>query len=372
MRTPHEPVDAPVSGGPALLVAAIRTPERLGELSLPAWERLLAAARRNGLTAHLHGVASRAGVFDHLPGPVAQHLESARLEAARIAQLARWELLQVERRVGTLSTPVIALKGAAYLLLQLPFAEGRLVSDVDLLVARESIDAVEARLLSGGWTSPKLHPYDQMYYRRWMHELPPLQYPGRLLGVDLHHTICPPVSRLKPDPARFLAQSVAIPGTPWRVLAPAHMFLHSAVHLFFDSDFNGRFRDLVDLHELLGRFAKQAGFAAGLVAEAELQGLTRPLHYAVMSLQRYLGTAVPDEIVEWAPRHAPPWPARGLMRSLLDRTLPPIDPAVFPRRDGFPLWALYVRSHWLRMPPYLLVPHLVRKALRRNSEPVTE
>jgi hypothetical protein len=29
---------------------------------------------------------------------------------------------------------------------------------------------------------------------------------------------------------------------------------------------------------------------------------------------------------------------------------------------------LYVRSHWLRMPPLLLIQHLTRKALRRVIE----
>jgi hypothetical protein len=27
---------------------------------------------------------------------------------------------------------------------------------------------------------------------------------------------------------------------------------------------------------------------------------------------------------------------------------------------------LYFRSQWLRMPPYLLIPHLIRKALRKR------
>jgi glutaconate CoA-transferase subunit A len=34
--------------------------------------------------------------------------------------------------------------------------------------------------------------------------------------------------------------------------------------------------------------------------------------------------------------------------------------------EGLARWLLYVRSHWLRMPPHLLVPHLVRKAWMRR------
>jgi len=31
-------------------------------------------------------------------------------------------------------------------------------------------------------------------------------------------------------------------------------------------------------------------------------------------------------------------------------------------------WCLYVRSHWLRMPLHLLVPHLVRKWWRKKLD----
>jgi hypothetical protein len=59
------------------------------------------------------------------------------------------------------------------------------------------------------------------------------------MGVDVHHTICPPVSRLRPDPAAFWARATPTPEANVSVLAPADALLHAAVHLFFDSDFDG-------------------------------------------------------------------------------------------------------------------------------------
>lgn len=32
---------------------------------------------------------------------------------------------------------------------------------------------------------------------------------------------------------------------------------------------------------------------------------------------------------------------------------------------GASRWLLYVRSHWMRMPPHLLAQHLPRKAVQR-------
>jgi hypothetical protein len=35
------------------------------------------------------------------------------------------------------------------------------------------------------------------------------------------------------------------------------------------------------------------------------------------------------------------------------------------RWTGLARWLLFVRSHWLKMPVHLMVPHLLRKAFRR-------
>jgi hypothetical protein len=39
-----------------------------------------------------------------------------------------------------------------------------------------------------------------------------------------------------------------------------------------------------------------------------------------------------------------------------------------PMLAGIARWCLYVRSHWLRMPPILLARHLTRKAFKRWIE----
>jgi len=44
------------------------------------------------------------------------------------------------------------------------------------------------------------------------------------------------------------------------------------------------------------------------------------------------------------------------------------DPAPWPPKHRFALWLLFVRSPWLRMPPYALAAHLTRKALRRADQ----
>ena len=140
---------------------------------------------------------------------------------------------------------------------------------------------------SAGWSFANANPYDEQYYRRWSHELPPLQFPGRMLAVDVHHTICPPASRLRPDPAAMWARAEASETDGVYVLCPEDGVLHAAVHLFFDSDFDSRFRELVDLHELVTAFAQRERFWGRLVERAHELGLERPfLHEEQVELVR--------------------------------------------------------------------------------------
>ena len=79
---------------------------------------------------------------------------------------------------------------------------GRSVGDLDILVPRDAIERVEAALVMAGWERLKEEGgYDDLYYRRWMHELPPLIHRERDRMIDVHHTILPPTARPKPDAA---------------------------------------------------------------------------------------------------------------------------------------------------------------------------
>lgn len=353
-----------------LLISAIRDPRSLADLDFTGWERLLSCARRNAVLAYLGERAASAGVIDTLPDIQRNSLLSARTSAARLAQLARWELDRTRRVLAAAGIPLIALKGAAYIVRGMPHAATRLLSDIDIMVHRSRIGDAEQALLAAGWRATNLDPYDQRYYREWSHEIPPLQYPGRLLAVDVHHTICPPVSRLRPDPEAFWANSTAHGNSGVRVLSPVDSVLHAAVHLFFDSDFDGRFRDLIDLHELLAAFGADEEFWPMLIARAREQGLGRPLYYALQALPRVLGTPVPAEASRAAMAFRPPFPVARWMNRTLAVVLAPIDPQRWPPVHRGRLWLLYVRSHWLRMPAHLLIRHLLHKSLRRGEDVV--
>ena len=126
----------------------------------------------------------------------------------------RREVAHVEGALAATGVPFILLKGAAYLLAGLKAARGRMFSDIDILVPRRALPDVEAALMLSGWASANITPYDQRYYRRWMHELPPLKHISRRTLLDVHHAILPTTARLKPDSAKLLAASLPVAGKP--------------------------------------------------------------------------------------------------------------------------------------------------------------
>src|SRR3546814_8280099 len=123
------------------------------------------------------------------------------------------------------------------------------MGDRDLLLPRDRIDAVEAALLGAGWEWVKPDPYDDVYYRRWMHELPPLIHrePDRM--IDVHHTILPLTARITPEAAALIADSVVL-GSGLRMLATADMLVPAAAHLFADGALAGGMRSEEHTSEL--------------------------------------------------------------------------------------------------------------------------
>jgi hypothetical protein len=347
-----------------LLLDALSRPVPLADLTEAEWDALLPRARAGHLLARLGAQADANDLTDRLPERVRRHLAAAAALAARHERMVRWETNRIERALEPLDVPILLLKGAAYVALGLPAATGRLISDTDIMVPRAALDTVEGALKAAGWQPIKLDPYDQRYYRTWMHELPPLVHRERGTVVDLHHTILPPTSRLKPDPAKLWTAARPLGGGQLHVLAPTDMVLHGAAHLFHDGDLRRSLRDLVDLADLLTHFGRiEPDFWSGLISRAAALDLGRPLYYALRYCRSLLRVPVPEGASIAAARHAPPFPIIDAMDWLVPRALIPGPPDGDAGRGATTL--LYIRSHWLRMPPWLLARHLAHQTVAR-------
>lgn len=331
------------------------------------WDQLMREVRGQRLESRISYLLEDRGLHGGCPLEAWEELCAQRYQPRFVQAQMRLELRKLAKATATTTagSPMLLLKGAAYMLAGLPLARGRTFTDLDILVPRERLEEVEASLLAAGWVHHNTDDYDQRYYRRWMHELPPMYHQDRGVLVDVHHSILPLTSRLTPDIESFWAESVPLPMPSFRALCPADMLLHSAAHLFQDGEISGQLPGLLDLHELIGSFAEQTGFWDRLLAHAERHQLGRPLYYALHFTSTLLGTQVPAGALESARRFAPGPVNDRLMKLLVPRVLEPRYPTRRPA--AFSAWLLYLRSHWLRMPPVLLASHLTRKALRRPS-----
>lgn len=340
------------------LVRALRDPASTAALDGDGWTHLIAMARAEQLAGTL------ADRVRGVPKPAAaDRLLAAALASAEQGRVqALWEAEMARRALAPLGLPVVLLKGTAYVAAGLAAGRGRSIGDLDILVPRERIDAVEAALLAAGWEWVKPDPYDDAYYRRWMHELPPLIHRERDRMIDVHHTVLPLTARITPDAGAMLADAVTL-RDGLAVLSGDDMICHSAAHLFADGDLAGGLRNLWDLHCLFEEVATPA-----LWERARMHGLEA----AVARAWRLAGglfspTGAPAGAGTQGCERTAHYPGLAPAREHGHR-LDPLYRRRLLARDGWgratrpgTRFAFFVRSHWLRMPPAMLARHLFTK-----------
>jgi hypothetical protein len=335
----------------SILAHALRDPATTAGLDADGWTTLLAIARAEQL------IGTLAHRLDGLPvpAPVARLLADARASAEQGRVAALWEAEMARRALSGTGIPVLLLKGTAFVAAGMGAGTGRSIGDLDILVPRDRIEEAEAALLMAGWEWVKPDPYDDAYYRRWMHELPPLIHRDRDRMIDVHHTILPLTARPKPDPDRLFDHSVEL-GNGLRMLSREHIVVHAAAHLIADGDMSGGLRNLWDIDRLCRQFSEeQDDFYLSLIEEAWIHGLQPEVERAVRLSRQLFGTPVKEYI---SPIHIffrEQRSDRLYIRRLLAR-----DAWGRPSRKLTRL-AFYIRSHWLRMPPLMLARHLWTK-----------
>jgi hypothetical protein len=345
-----------------LLLNALINPASLVEYNGAKWELLLRLARKVKLLGRLATDLKNRGLLDQIPLRAANLLQSSLVQARRLQQITHWELNRISWALKDTDIPIIALKGVAYSLAGLPESAGRVYVDLDIMVPKDQLADIETTLTKKGWRNHhKLSAYDEHYYRAWSHEIPPLVHAERETEVDIHHTIFPPTSRLKINAELLFEAAVAAGNSGYRILCPADMVLHCAVNLFENNELADDLRDLLDIHDLLLFFdGNEPGFWEKLKERANQLNLGRPLFYGMYFSRLIFQTPIPDG---WENdlNEKPNVISRWIMHYLVPQALFPLHPDKHSRRALVARLLLYLRSHWVRMPVHLLLPHLAYK-----------
>lgn len=360
------PTLAPHAAHIAPFLSLYTTPDCARTLGASEWDMIVRMGWAAGLLGTLADRIDDAGCTDDVPTEIRRHFTAIRTLVRYRHQMTRVELDNVAKVLAPLDVPVVIAKGAAYVMQGLSHGRSRLFADVDIIVPRARLDEVERALVDAEWFSDTLDPYDQHYYRAWAHELPPMRHRDYRLELDVHHTILPLTGRVQPNAAALFENARRLPDSSLSVLCAEDQLLHACAHLFQDSDLSDRLRELVDIDGLVRAYSGTAGFWTRLVERARLHQLGRPLWYGLRYAAAWLGTHVPVEAFEALHRDRPNSALTTWMDHLVTAALPPADPDRLPGRGvRATRLALYVRSLWLRMPPWQLARHLATKGLRR-------
>jgi len=359
-----------VKSSQCYLLQTIRQPAKCLEFGPTQLEQLLNQARASNTLAMLAHILEQHHLLDRLPSWLVAHLRSAMKAAAAVHRSVRWEIYNISRALRNIDTPVVLLKGAAYVLVENSAAQGRVFSDVDFLVPIQRIAEVEKTLLGNGWVRNPITAYDERYYRQWMHEVPPLKHVKRKSTLDVHHAILPLTTKVSPNTKLLIQDAIRVDcdfvEDEIYVLSPMDMLLHSATHLFYDGELEHGFRDMIDIMRLQRQFCSDDASANRLLERARELQLEVPIFYALRYCCLMFECDMPAPLSAFArqnqARILSPASLR-VMDWLFLRALRPKHRQCDLFANGFARWLLYIRSHYLRMPLYLLVPHLIRKAV---------
>jgi hypothetical protein len=357
---------------PALrpVLQLLREPSSACGLSLAQWDLVVRVGRRADLLARMAERLAGAGLDTAVPAPVWRHFDAARRLSLRQHDELRHEVRRLQPLFGRIGLPLVLLKGSAYVLGGLQAGQGRMVSDIDILVPRARLGEAESVLMINGWVSTKPDAYDQHYYRTWMHELPPMRHLRRGTVLDVHHALVPLSGALPPQMDAILAAARPLPGWPGVcALGPADLVLHSAAHLYTEGELEMGLRGLVDLQLLLDELGRDSGFWPALLARADALGWQAPLAQALRHLDQVLEWPTPAAAAGWLSAQGPRGWRRPLVDALYRRALQPDHPLFAGALTAVSRSALYLRGHWLRMPPLLLARHLLQKAVMAWRSP---
>ena len=332
------------------LIGLLRSSESISHVTDAHWNDIIEQGRKTQLLGQLAASIERAQRMDDVPAAARRHLALAKRTVARRNESARWEIATMRRAVDP-KIPLVLLKGCAYVACADANAAGRIFSDIDVLVRRQDLLAVEADLVSVGWKPIRVTDYDLAYYRNWMHEVPPMEHVRRHTVVDLHHAINPPVSRFYVDPDKLFERMVEVQLGIF-VLSATDRIIHCALHLLQEGEPRKLMRDLYDLHLLL---SQHHGCAAGTeqlrhrASELNVDALTDAAIGAAQAL--FSDNSLVHERSGW-------------LQTCVDRAARGANgnTTVSGELAGT---ALLTYSHWMKMPLHLLVPHLIRKSLLR-------
>jgi hypothetical protein len=334
------------------------------------WRDVILVARSSGVLARLFYCLTDKNLLETLPPQISRHFKAAMRHETLFHNQVRNEIENIRRGIleGAMYN-ILLLKGAGYVFSDSCAARGRIFSDIDILVRKEDLTDFEQKLNLLGWVS-ETDNYDDMYYRKWAHEIPPLVHINRKSVVDVHHNIVPIVSRRAPSPS-ILWSEVERVDEGVGALSTSAMFVHSAIHLFFKEEFHFGFRDLTDLMFLFKELTGSENEIERVKTVARKLGFELEVFLALRYLKKILNVEGVDEALKHFSNIKPHKLKLIFYDWMYSRVLVPQHKLTKKRFTSLALTFAFLRGHFLKMPLFILVKHIVVKSLNTMFKKVS-
>jgi hypothetical protein len=347
------------------LARFLTSPKIAVELPLERWAQLILILRESKLLASFYHVSITQQCFEHYPEYAQRHLYAASIHAARQNAQVLFEADNLRVLLAKVGVSPIFLKGANYILRNSTNSRGRIVSDIDVLVKKDDIDKVETTLKAALWQSEKLSDYDDKYYRKWAHEIPPLFHLLRETVLDVHHNFYLPISGRSPNVILFASSAETVAGG-CLVLGEAESVLHSIIHLFMNEDFTNAFRDLFDLHLLINEYASDE-FWQTLGTLATKTKFEKELYYCLVLLIKIFDATEPRILAKLSTRYKS-LSSDMFIHTILFNGITPKHSLLNNYKNKTARFIVFIRGHWLKMPVHILITHLAIKSYKGTLE----
>jgi hypothetical protein len=342
---------------PNFVERCLEEPTLLCSLDDIQWQDLFRILRYNDLVATLASTIAIYGV--PIESDYAQkHLISARTYSNRQSQQVINEAHNLTSLLDEIKIYPTFLKGAAYSIAKDKNAQGRLMSDVDILVTKAYLPDIEMKLKEHGWHEKEVSDYDDNYYRKWSHELPPYYHHESGTTLDIHHTLIPPITG-KRVPIEHILDSAEVHEGLY-ILPLEWRLLHCIIHFFYNEDYDKPFRDFWDIKCLIDlafnekklenvlEIAKQYGFKSELVYCLLLLELKYERPYS-RQLNGLLSINLKEKLfVRYVLSHC------VVLRHRLTDTI----------QTKVCAFIMFIRGHLKKMPLKILIPHAGIKSYR--------
>lgn len=334
------------------------------------WRDIIFASRSSGVLARLFHCLSDMNYVDTLPPQISRHFKAAMRHELLFHNQVKNEIENIRRGVlGGTSYNILLLKGAGYVFSDCCAARGRIFSDIDILVRKKDLNDFEQKLNLLGWVS-ETDNYDDMYYRQWAHEIPPMVHINRKSVVDVHHNIVPIVSGRAPS-ASILWDELERVDESVGSLSTSAMFVHSAIHLFFKEEFHFGFRDLTDLMLLFRELNASESEIKRVKTLATKLEFELEVFLALRYLKKILNVEGVDDALKYFLNIEPHYLKLTFYDWMYSRVLVPQHKLTKKRFTNLASSLAFLRGHFLKMPLSILVKHIVVKGLNKMFKKVS-